>query len=227
MEKQKSRNILLFARHPGLPFSGSPRFIKLRIRQRYSAMGRHQRPSTCCLSNSATFSTGSSLVASPAWFLPDPLFLFSFHKPSDNPNTTFCMGRRIRVVSRTSPSSLRLSAVLNLHYGTGQKQGVLQKVSNCIVKDGELEGERRHIGRWFTAFYNSGDNLLEYNTLRTQNFQTVKTRFKSLQILINGICQTKSQIVKTRFIDPEILICVIRVRWSPKPSKCASEGLKT
>ena len=158
MKKQKSRNILLFARHPGLPISGSPRFIKLHIRQRYSAMGRHLGPSTGCLSNSATFSTNSSSVASPAWFLPDPWFLSSFHKPGDNPNTTFCLGRRIRVVYRTSPSLLRLSAVLNLHYGTDWKRSILQKVSNRIVKGGELEGERRHIGRWFTAFYKQEEN---------------------------------------------------------------------
>lgn len=204
MEKQKSRNILLFARHPGLPVSGSPRFIKLHIRQRYSAMDRHQRPSTCCLSNSATFSTGSSSVASPAWFVPDPWFLFTFHKPGDNPNTTFFLGRRIRVVSRTFPSLLRLSAVLNLHYGTDQKQGVLQKVSNRIVKCGILECKKTHIGRWFTAFYKQEDNLLNFNALRTPSPQTVKTRF----------------------INPEILICVIRVRWSPKSSKRASEAPK-
>ena len=168
-------------------------------------MGRHLGPSTCRLSNSATFSTGSSLVASPAWFLPDPLFLFSFHKPSCNPNTTVCMGRRIRVVSRTSPSSLRLSAVLNLHRETDRKQGILQKVQNRIVKGGELKGERRHIGSWFTAFYKQEDNRLSFNTLRTPSPQTVKTRPKSLQILINGICQTKSQIVKTRFWSPQSL----------------------
>ena len=168
-------------------------------------MGRHQRPSTGRLSNSATFSTNSSLVASPAWFLPDLLFLFSFHKPSCNPNTTVCMGRRIRVVSRTSPSLLRLSGVFRLHQRKGRKSLELQKTSNRIVKDGELEGERRQIGSWFTAFYSSGDNLLEYNTLRRQNFQTVKTRPKSLQILINGICQTKPQIVKTRFWSSQSL----------------------
>ena len=167
-------------------------------------MGRHLGPSTCRLSNSATFSTGSSLVASPAWFLPDPLFLFSFHKPSCNPNTTVCMGRRIRVVSRTSPSSLRLSAVLNLHRETDWKRSILQKVLNRIVKCGILERKRAHIGSWFTAFYKQEDNRLNSNTLRTPS----------------------PQIVKTRFMDPEILICVIRVRRSPKSSKRASEAPK-
>ena len=162
MEKQKSRNTLLFARHPGLPFSGSPYFQQLHIRHDSFHTGRHQRPSTGCLSNSATFSTNSSSVASPAWFLPSLWFLSSFHKPGDNPNTTFCMGRRIRVVSRTSPSLLRLSAVLNLHRETDRKRSILQKVSNCIVKDGELEGERRHIGSWFTAFYHSKKMVSDY-----------------------------------------------------------------